>query len=254
MILLVHSDKSKIKDFIMWADVEFAMQLELLETRRFSDQAVGILDLGELGQLAGVAAPEPLFVICHGGKGVMKTSLDREGYAWDWLGEQIGAALKAKPSRIELFACWAGFGDVGSRPIDAFAKGVGKAQPGIPVIAYLGATITNTMGTIGAREAQGGGGHGAVLVADDAKLGPNPLVPSAPSASGLDTSLRKLHTPQEKFNSFMQGNPKATARQKAIAAAEEASAFYLAFGSGVQQDALIYAVGSDRANPVTVTS
>ena len=244
MILLVHSDLGKIKDFIMWADVEFAMQLELLETRRFDTQEVGIIDLGGLDSLGGIDASEPLYIICHGGSGSPVTTLDGEHYRWDSLGAAVGRKLSGDCKSIVLFACYAADGSVGSRPIDVFVKGLGKHRSNVCVTAYQGATITNTMATVTARDSKNLGYH-PILVADELRM---------KDAGTLDDSLRNTHQPQLKFDSYLKANPKASNRAKAINAANISESFYVAFGKDMASDDKIYAVSNNKGQPVALTS
>ncbi|WP_347988077.1 hypothetical protein [Methylomonas sp. AM2-LC] len=245
MILLVHKDMSQIKDFIMWADVEFAIQLELLETQRFQTQDCTIIDLLGLDQLKDIDSSEPLYVICHGGKNSNETYLD--GYKHDWtsLGDLIGKHLSVKANKIVLFACYAAYGTVNYRPIDLFAKGLSTFRKGVKITGYKGATVTNTIGTVTAREQPGGSSHDPFLVANDSTM---------KRAGEVDTELRNNYTPQLQFDSFLQSEPKASPRKKAITAANKAEQFYAAFSKQFMEESLYYAVGSNLGLPVVVTS
>jgi hypothetical protein len=248
MILLVHTNKAKIKDFIMWADVEFAMQLELLETRKFQSQECTIIDMSELDQLGGIASNEPLYIICHGGLNDPQTSLDGCHYHWKDLGELIGEKLSVNARKIILFACYAASGSAPKRPMDRFAKGLSILRKGVSITGYQGATVTNTMGTVTAREVPGGLGHDPFLVLDEST--------NEKSVKGdeEDDRLRKEFFPQKQFDSFLLSEPNATARKKAIVAAHKAEEFYAAFSKSFEQNGLYYSVGNDLGLPVTITS
>jgi hypothetical protein len=245
MILLVHNTKANIKDFIMWADVEFAMQLELLETRKFQSQECTIIDMSELDQLGGIASNEPLYIVCHGGQNDNRTSLDGCRYHWETLGMMVGEKLSVNARKIILFACYAASGSAPNRPIDLFARGLGIRRKGVCITGYQGPTVTNTIGTVTAREQPGGLGHDAFLVVD----------PNSMSLAGtIDKGLRSNFFPQAQFDSFLKSEPNATARKKAIVAAEKAEKFYAAFSTAFTTYGLYYSVGNDLGLPVPVTS
>ncbi|WP_137937658.1 hypothetical protein [Chitinivorax sp. B] len=245
MILLVHSNMSAITDFIMWADVEFAMQLELLETKRFDTQDCTIIDLSGADKLANIAQGEPLYVVCHGGEGSSTTYLDGEEYDWQALGKDIGTKMSAHAKDIILFACYAAHGQQGHRPIDMFATGIQSAgKKGVKITGYQGATVTNTMGTVTAREF-GGVNHEPILVAN--------AQPSKMKKAGkIDNQLRDTFTPQIQFDAFLKSVPKATPRAKAIAAADKAESFYAAFSKAFIEKQLYYPVGHQNALPIVV--
>jgi hypothetical protein len=250
MILLVHSDKSKITDFIMWADVEFAIQLQVMITRDFASQSADIIDLSELDSIRGMGGNEPLFVIAHGSPynpsvPEPKTSLDGEKYAFSWLGDQIGQRLPGTVASVELWTCYGADGPKPYRAIDRFALGVGAHRHGVSIKGYVGATVTNTMATVAAQQASSLASTSAVLVVDESRMG---------TAGAVDKSLREALGPQESFNSFLKSAPRATARQKAIRAAERAEGFYATFAKTLQKQGVFYGVGSDRSNPVVVPS
>src|SRR5690606_24226786 len=108
---------------------------------------------------------------------------------------------------------------------------LGKHRRGVSVTGYKGPTVTNTIGTVTAREQPGGGGHQAFLVVNPGKMG---------RAGQVDTSLRKTFGPQLQFNAFLSSNPGATSRAKAIVAAEKAEQFYAAFSTAFSQEGLYY--------------
>jgi hypothetical protein len=245
MILLVHNNKAEITDFIMWADVEFAMQLELLETKKFESQDCTIIDMSELDKLGSIGAGEPLYIICHGGQNSNVTSLNGCHYNWKNLGIRVGEKLAFSARKIILFACYAAFGAAPNRPMDLFAKGLGFRRKGVSITGYQGSTVTSTIGTVTAREQPGGLGHDAFLVVD-----PNEMT----SALYMDQDLRARFFPQEQFNSFLISEPNATARKKAVVAAEKAEQFYKAFSKKFEKYGLYYSVGEDLGLPVTITS
>ena len=245
MILLVHNNKAEITDFIMWADVEFAMQLELLETRKFESQECTIIDMSELDKLGSIGPGEPLYIICHGGKNSNRTSLNGCHYHWKNLGIRVGEKLAFGAKKIILFACYAAYGAAPKRPMDLFATGLGFRRKGVSITGYQGATVTSTIGTVTAREVPGGLGHDAFLVVDDDMMS---------IARVEDEYLKGTFFPQTHFNSFLLTEPNATARKKAIVAAQEAEQFYAAFSTTFENDGLYYPVGDNLGLPVTITS
>jgi hypothetical protein len=226
----------------MWADVEFAMQLEIMEMAKFKTQDVTILDLSELNQLAAIAKGETLYVLCHGSAGSDRTSLQGERYLWADLGEAVGGRLGIGCTKIVLFACYAAAGQINQRPLDYFTAGLAKKRKGVAVVAYQGATVTNTYNTIAARD-KGAGSSDAVLTLDD--------------QTAWKTEQKDLisgFTPQLQFNSYLESNPHATPRAKAINAAERTRDFYMAYGTQMQEKGRFYAVGVNQGAAVTLVS
>jgi hypothetical protein len=250
VILFAHSDKSQITDFIMWADVEFAMQLQIMETRDFANQAATIIDLSELASIGGLGANEPLFVICHGAPFDMKVTeptsyLDGESYKFFDLGNMIGSHLPATVCRIELWACYGADGPIGRRGLDRFAAGVRGHKGGVPIRGYVGATVTNTAATVTAQQGSSSTSADAVLVVNETKMD---------TAGFTDTAMRIRFAPQKSFDSYLGGTPNATPRQKAIRAAEQAEGFYTAFSNTLTSNKVYFGIGDNRSRPVTVTS
>ena len=242
MILFVHPDKMAITDFIMWADVEFCMQLEIMETAKFETQDVAILDLGEIAGLSGVAAGETLYVLCHGSKGSQYTILDGHREHWTALGAEVGENLSVACKKIVLFACYAGHGDIGQRGIDLFVKGLAGKRKGVEVVAYKGATVTTTFNTIGARDA---GSFGA---------DPIHTLDESTAWYPKQVTLIDSFTPQAQFNSFLDTTAKATVRDRAIAAAGISEPFYYAYGQTMQKEGNYFPAVNAQSIPVSLTS
>lgn len=242
MLLFVHPDKSQITDFIMWADVEFIMQLEIMERRNFNSQDVAILDLSEINSLSGIGNGETLYVVCHGGRGSSKTSLNGFRMEWEDLGILIGKKLGIGCTRIVLFACFVADGNVGTRGIDLFVKGLKSKRSGVAVIGYKGATVTTTFNAIGARDG------GSKL--DD----PIHTLDESTEWRNTQRSLLDSFKPQLQFEGFLQSNPNCYPQDKAIAAAEISEKFYYAYGSTMQSQGMYYPANHGNSIPVTVTS
>jgi hypothetical protein len=226
----------------MWADVEFAMQLEILEMKKFQTQEVTIIDLSELKQLATIATGETLYILCHGSPGSNATSLQNEHYRWGSVGTDVGTYLGAGCTKIVLFACYAAVGVVTQRPMDYFTTGLSKKRQGVTVVAYQGATVTNTYNTLAARD-KGANSLDAVLTLDDQT-----------NWMAEQGNLISQFTPQLQFNSYLQSNSNATPRAKAINAAERTRDFYMAYGTQMQQNSRFYAVGINQGAAVTCVS
>jgi hypothetical protein len=242
VILFVCKNKSTITDFIMWADVEFAMQLEILEMKKFQTQEVTITDLSELKQLATIATGETLYILCHGSPGSNATSLQNERYSWAVVGEAVGTYLGIGCTKIVLFACYAAVGVINQRPMDHFTTGLSKKRQGVTVVAYQGATVTNTYNTLAARD-KGANSLDAVLTLDDQT-----------NWMAEQGNLISQFTPQLQFNSYLQSNPNATPRAKAINAAERTRDFCMAYGTQMQENSRYYAVGVNQGAAVTCLS
>jgi hypothetical protein len=243
VILFVCKDKSKITDFIMWADVEFAMQLEIMEMGKFEDQSVTIIDLREAGELGGIGSGETLYVLCHGSLNSPNTSLQGEKYSWFVLGAFIGGKLGMNCGKIVLFACYAASGTIGSRPIDLFIKGLqSKKREGIVVVGYQGATVTTTFNTIAARD-EGANMSDSILTLDG-------------NTNWRDKQKELVinYFPQKQFDSYLDTFTNATTREKAINAARITEKFYYAYGSEMQKNNRFYAVGIGMGLAVTLTS
>jgi hypothetical protein len=242
MILFVHPDKMAIKDFIMWSDVEFCMQLEILERRNFKTQEVAILDLGEIEGLAGAAAGETLYVLCHGGLGSPSTSLDGYRIHWTELGTMVGSHLGESCKKIVLFACYAGDGDIGKRGIDLFIKGLAGKRKGVAVVAYKGSTVTTTFNAIGARDAGATGVDPISTLNESTQWYPKQV------------DMISIFAPQEQFKSFLGSRTGASVRDRAIAAASISEPFYYAYGTTMQREGNYFPAMSPQSVPITLTS
>ncbi|TPQ26925.1 hypothetical protein [Methylomonas koyamae] len=230
MILLTINDMSECLDFIMWGNIEFAMQLELYNAyqvrKAIAPAATGalahsftILDMSNLSQLQSMASGETLYIVGHGISDFSGIAIQRgtkpnwDVYTWSDLGKKIGRYLPAKIEAIHLLAC---YGAHGLKELGRGLSSSGKA--GVKLRGYYGPAINSSA------------------------TGPTSvIIDNKPGWSGEQDLLIGKYIPQSKLDSWRSSHSSAKAVDIAIEAAEVAWDFYYQYGVKFESKGFFYA-------------
>jgi hypothetical protein len=229
MILLTMNDMGECEDFIMWGNIEFAMQLELFNAyeirKSIAPAATGsiphaftIIDMSHLSQLQSMASGETLYVVGHGYDDLSGITIQRgtttnwDSYDWDDLGEMIGEHIPNQIEAIHLLACYGGQG------LRTLASGLAKeGKTGITLRGYYGPAINSSAA-------------GPTLVVDE----------SRPVWAKVQDALVSQYIPKSQLDSWRASHSSATAAEIAMAAAEIAWDFYVHYGKTFDQYGFFY--------------
>jgi hypothetical protein len=230
MILLTIEDMGQCADFIMWGNIEFAMQLELFnayEVRKaIAPAATGeiphsftVIDMSHLSLLQSMASGETLYIVGHGISNLSGICIERgtskqyDAYRWDMLGRKIGEYIPVPIEAIHLLACY------GGQSLHKLGQGLAfRGKTGITIRGYYGPAINSSA-------------SGPTLVVDESK----------PAWENEQTVLMSRYIPQAQFDSWRSSHSSAKAAQLAIAAADLAWDFYAQYGRTFETNGFFYA-------------